>query len=268
MLPNGDVSDTSVSEDKAEVVPKGDYDALAQELQAWKEQIGDAYKLSPAETRQILDSVSQQLNDKKAADLDAPPPKGKLSPEKLEAARTFLEEAFPGLTSLPDVVKALRGETIKLAERGVMEDRKKAEGIIAGLAKEEGYISDAKKDAGFLRRLYHLVGNEVGDDPKLMSAYLKGDVEVVQAAFDAVKKDLEPKVIKVKKEPVRFPSMLTRHGGLSLGAVQEDADAPTPEQLAKMSPRERTKSTHDRAWALMQRISAANEAERQLFGGS
>jgi hypothetical protein len=34
------------------------------ELQGWKEQIADAYKLSPAETRQILDSVSQQMQGK------------------------------------------------------------------------------------------------------------------------------------------------------------------------------------------------------------
>lgn len=261
-----DVGGSGETSTEAEVVPKAEYEALAAELQGWKEQIADAYKLSPAETRQILDSVSQQLQEKKAdVDVESKPTKGKLTPEKLEAARAFLEEAFPGLTSLPDVVKALKGETTKLAEHKATEDRKKAEQIIADLALDEGYISDLKKESGFLKRLYHMVGNEVGDDPKLMNAYLKGDVEVVQAAFDAVKKDLEPKVVKVKKEQPRFPSMLARHTGLSISATQPEG--PTPEQLAKMTPRERSKSVHDRAWALMNKIAEANEADRQLYGG-
>lgn len=252
-------------EEKPDVVPKAEYDAAIQELQGWKEQIGDAYKLTAAEVRQVLDSVSQELQAKKPEKTEEVKPKGKLSPAQKEEARAFLEEVFPGLSTLPEVVKALEGKTSTLAERSSAEDRRKAEKLIAELAVSEGYVGDPKKEAGFLKRLYHMVGNEVGDDPKLMAAYLKGDVDVVQSAFDAVKKDLEPKVVKVKKESPRFPALLARHAGLSPSTVVPEG--PTPDQLAKMTPRERKKSVHDRAWAVMKNITEANEAERQMYGG-
>jgi len=269
-MPDDKTDDKSKATDSSDGDKKGDDGKGPVPYERFKErnEIANQYEAlgTPEEIAQALSDYSQLLDAVDAAEkaAAADTKKGKATStadpkveEKRAAIRAELEQLFPALAKLEEVfgsIEELKAGQSTSEESRVVAVQEKADAHIAAKVAELGYPAEIAPWVA------SIAASIVYADSNATAKMLKGDMSVVDKAFDVVKKDfLETHVAKPARPKSILP-LLKGNAGVPSG--KQTKETLNEEDLKKLHPQERMRKIGEDAFDFYNQVATANkEAE-------
>ena len=248
----------SVKEGTDKSVPYARFKEVNDHLAEFK-QLG----LEPSEVVQELqnyrDLITSIKDEAARGDSATDKSKSKLSATKQAEIRQELEELFPGLSKLGEIEQKANASSQAANEASkahISGLQSQASKMVAQLVDKTGY------DVAASEQIEALVANAVYGDKRSLNKFLKGDLSVVESAFN----DLEERFLaKNLIKPVRsragknIPTMLSGNVGLSVDS-KDLSEKLTEEKLKAMPPQARRAAIGKDAYEFYVALAEARKA--------